>query len=65
MISLTCFGGLLAVIFGHVALSQIKHSGEDGRGLAIAGLVIGYIGVGLTILYVLTYVAVGVGMSGY
>lgn len=65
VISLSCFGGILAVIFGHVALSQISRSGEDGRALAIAGLVIGYIGVVLTILYVLVYVAIGVGMSGY
>ena len=28
---------------GHLSLSQIKRSGEQGRGLAIAGLVIGYL----------------------
>ena len=33
----------LGVVFGHIALSQIKRSGEDGRALAIAGLVIGYV----------------------
>lgn len=33
----------LAIVFGHISLSQIKRSGEDGRGLAIAGLVIGYL----------------------
>lgn len=33
----------LGVLFGHLSLSQIKHSGEQGRGLAIAGLVIGYV----------------------
>ncbi len=65
VVSLTCFGGILAVILGHVALSQIKRSQEEGRGLAIAGLVIGYIGLALTVLYVLMYVAIGVGMSGY
>jgi hypothetical protein len=36
-------GGLLAIVFGHVALSQISRSGEGGRGLAIAGLVLGYL----------------------
>lgn len=35
-------GGILGVIFGHVALSQIRRTGQDGRGLAIAGLVLGY-----------------------
>jgi hypothetical protein len=40
-------GSLIAVIFGIVALSQINHSQgrKSGSGLAIAGLVIGGIGV--------------------
>ena len=33
----------LGIVFGHVSLSQIKRSGEEGRGLAVAGLVIGYL----------------------
>ena len=33
----------VAVVLGHVALSQIKRTGESGRGLAIAGLVLGYL----------------------
>lgn len=36
---------LVAVITGHIALSQIKKTGEKGRGLAIAGLVLGYLGM--------------------
>jgi uncharacterized protein YacL len=38
------FVSLVAIITGHIALSQIKRTGEQGRGLAIAGLVLGYIG---------------------
>ncbi|WP_067793481.1 DUF4190 domain-containing protein [Actinomadura formosensis] len=34
---------ILAVIFGHVALGQIKRTGEGGHGMAVAGLVLGYI----------------------
>jgi Domain of unknown function (DUF4190) len=34
-------GPLLGVIFGIVALNQIKQSGQDGRGLAIAGIAVG------------------------
>lgn len=34
-----------AVICGHIGLNQIKSRGEGGRGIAIAGLVIGYIGI--------------------
>jgi hypothetical protein len=45
-------GSILAVIFGHVALSQINRTGQQGRGLAIAGLVLGYIGVGFLVLVI-------------
>jgi peptidyl-prolyl cis-trans isomerase B (cyclophilin B) len=33
----------LGIIFGHISLSQIKRTGEEGHGLAVAGLVIGYL----------------------
>lgn len=42
---LAFFISLGAVITGHIALSQIKKTGENGRGLAIAGLVLGYLGL--------------------
>ncbi|NVN50069.1 peptidylprolyl isomerase [Mycolicibacterium hippocampi] len=42
----------LGVLFGHMSLSQIKRSGEDGRGLAIAGLVIGYLVIVFTVVVV-------------
>lgn len=44
----------LGIVFGHLSLSQIKKSGEEGRGLAVAGLVIGYL---ITIGTVLALVA--------
>ena len=44
-------GSILAVIFGHVALSQIrKDPSIQGRGMAIAGLVLGWIGVGVLLI---------------
>jgi hypothetical protein len=46
-------GALIAVITGHVSLAQIKRSGESGRGLAIGGLVLGYIHIALWIIFVL------------
>ena len=42
----------LGIVFGHIALSQIRRSDEDGKGLAIAGLVIGYIFTGLFLLMI-------------
>ncbi|MBO9577958.1 MAG: DUF4190 domain-containing protein [Microbacteriaceae bacterium] len=56
-------GPLLAIIFGHVALSQIKAKGEGGRGLAIAGLVIGYIGFVCIGFVVLAAIAIPVYLS--
>lgn len=47
-------GSVLAVIFGHVALNQIKESGgtQGGRGMAIAGLVLGYVGIGFVAIVI-------------
>jgi hypothetical protein len=51
-------GSILAVIFGHIALGQINRSGgrEGGSGLAIAGLVLGYMGVATLLLVILVAV---------
>lgn len=40
-----CGAFLVAIICGHIALSQIKRSGGalGGRGLAVAGLILGYV----------------------
>jgi peptidyl-prolyl cis-trans isomerase B (cyclophilin B) len=43
----------LGIVFGHISLSQLKRSNEEGRGLAIAGLAIGYV---VTILSVIALV---------
>ena len=42
---LCAIGSVLAIVFGFVALNQIKRSGQGGRGLAIAGIVLGIIGI--------------------
>lgn len=46
--------GLVAVIFGHVSLGRIARSGGQltGRGMAIAGLILGYLGTALLAGYV-------------
>lgn len=43
-------GFLAGIICGHISLGQIKKTGEQGRGLAIAGLIIGYVGIVLSII---------------
>lgn len=42
---LAFFMTLLSIIFGHIALNQIKRTGEQGRGLALAGLWISYLSI--------------------
>jgi hypothetical protein len=41
-----------AVVFGHLARSRIGESGDEGAGLATAGLVVGYVVLGLSVLAV-------------
>ncbi len=44
---------ILAVVFGHIGMGQIRKTGAAGRGYAIAGLVTGYIGIGLAVLWLI------------
>jgi hypothetical protein len=46
-----------AVILGHLARGQIKHTGERGDGMAIAGLVFGYLGIGIWTLVIIALAA--------
>jgi hypothetical protein len=51
------FGSIIAIVCGHVARNQIRRTGEQGDGLAQAGMVLGYIGVAIPILIVLIVAA--------
>jgi hypothetical protein len=71
MASLACglaqfaFGPLAtipAIVFGHVARQQIKRSGEQGAGLALAGLILGWaVILGIVLIVVM---AMSAGMHG-
>ncbi len=50
-------GSVLALIFGYVGLSQIKQRNQGGRGLAIAGIVLGWIGAATLVLTIIVAVA--------
>ncbi len=45
-------GSIAAVILGHLATGRIQASGDTlgGRGLAKAGLILGYVGIGIAVL---------------
>lgn len=65
ILSLMCFSILAAipgVICGHKALSKIKNAGGAlaGRGLAIAGLVTGYIGIAWAIFFIPLMLAIAI-----
>ena len=50
---------------GHIALAQIKRTGDEGRGITIAGLVLGYIGLaGYTLAALLFFGALFLGFIG-
>ncbi|MFI5840708.1 DUF4190 domain-containing protein [Catenuloplanes sp. NPDC051500] len=55
--SLACYGaglvpGAIGAILGHVARRQIRTSGEDGDGMALAGIITGWIVAGLGLLII-------------
>jgi hypothetical protein len=49
--------GIPGIILGFIALNQIKTKGEGGRGMAIAGIVLGFIGVALSLILIIAVVA--------
>lgn len=48
-------GSVAGVVMGHLARKQIPTTGEQGDGLAKAGLIVGYVGFGLLVLGLLAY----------
>lgn len=47
---LPLIGALVAVVCGHHGRSQIRRRGQDGSGLALAGLILGYINISIFVL---------------
>jgi hypothetical protein len=56
---------IVPVITGHISLAQIKRTGEQGRVMAVIGLVIGYLSLAgyLVIAAIVIVVLVNRGMS--
>lgn len=58
---------LAGIIFGHIALKQIRERGEGGRGFALAGLIMGYVFTGLfilSLLFIFTIIGIGAAAGG-
>lgn len=58
ILGLFFFGSLIAVICGHISRSQIRNSNghESGDGMALAGLITGYIGLVLGLIFLLVWI---------
>jgi len=57
---------LVGIITGHIALAQIQQTGAPGRAGAVWGLVLGYLGLAFTVLFIfliIILVATGVGVG--
>ena len=56
-----CILWIPAIIMGFVALNQIKATGDrqPGRGLAIAGIVLGFLWVVLLVVYIVAIMSLG------
>lgn len=54
MVFLYGIGAIFAIVFGHIAKGQIDRSNatEGGRGLAVAGLILGWVGLFIFLLFV-------------
>lgn len=46
---------IVGVVLGHIALVQIRRTGEGGRGMALAGVIVGYFGWALGIIFVFNF----------
>lgn len=54
--ALPLFAGVVAVVLGHIARRQIRRTGEQGSGLALGGIVLGYLNIVFCVLMVILMV---------
>lgn len=54
---------VIAIVLGHSAKEQIQMSNEQGANLATAGIVLGWVNIGLTIAAVFLFIVLGSAFS--
>ena len=59
-----CGLAILPVILGHIALGQIKTTGAPGRGIALAGLIVGYAYIAFTLIFIVIYAIIALVVVG-
>ena len=64
VLCLGILGSIPAVIMGHIARGKIAQSGGTigGGGMAMTGIILGYINIGLSLLYIIFVIALGVSL---
>jgi hypothetical protein len=50
--------GIVGIITGHIARRQIRASGESGDGIALAGLIIGYVVTVIEVLAIIAFISI-------
>ncbi|MGO3146714.1 MAG: DUF4190 domain-containing protein [Leucobacter sp.] len=63
-IILTFLVPIAGIIFGHLGLSQIKRTGDAGRGLALTAVIYGYCVAALGAIFFITYIGLFVMLIG-
>ena len=54
-------GSILALVFGYIAKRQIAERNESGAGMATAGIVLGWVGIGFLVLFVIISIVIALG----
>lgn len=57
-------GSILGIVFGYIARRQIAERGERGSGMALAGIIIGWIGLAIGLLWLLILVIAAASSNG-
>lgn len=56
-------GSILALVFGYIAKRQIKERNESGSGMATAGIVLGWVGIGVLVVIIVIGIAASLSAS--
>jgi hypothetical protein len=59
-LALCQLAGIAALVMGYIARKRIRETGEQGAGMALAGIILGWVSVALLVGIVLFYVAFGI-----
>ena len=55
---------IAGIVTGHLALRQIARTGEEGRGLALTGLIAGYVLTAFSLVFFVIWLAMFISFTG-